>query len=103
MSKKNSPKTFLAQAKSWATRNKLFGKQAFLRHVIFQFVEQLNAISDDFIFKGGNLLWVYLHTPRTTIDLDLSTLRTNTHESVHLPRQLKDLFYDINKWLEDRL
>jgi hypothetical protein len=73
MHKAIKKKSVVAAAKSWATKNKLFGTQAFLRYVIFRFVECLNQHSDQFTFKGGNLLWVYIRTPRGTIDLDLSS------------------------------
>jgi hypothetical protein len=75
-------KTILATARSWATKKKLFGTQAFLRFVILRYIENLNQVSDDFVFKGGNLLWVYIATPRATIDLDLATLKSNSHERV---------------------
>jgi predicted nucleotidyltransferase component of viral defense system len=50
--------------------------------VIFNFVESINAVSDDFVLKGGNLLWLYIQTPRATVDLDFSTLRKRTHTEV---------------------
>ena len=75
-------KSVLAEARAWAIRRKLFGAQAFLRYVILRFTENLNQVSDDFVFKGGNLLWVYINTPRATIDLDLATLKTVSHKSV---------------------
>jgi hypothetical protein len=46
------------------------------------FVERLNAVSQDFVFKGGNLLWVYIKTPRSTVDLDFSTKHIATHAAV---------------------
>jgi hypothetical protein len=49
---------------------------------MFTFVEKINQVSDDFIFKGGNLLWVYIHTPRATVDLDFSTFNTFSHAAV---------------------
>ncbi len=72
----------LVLAKKWASKNKLTGPQAFLRFVMFHFVEKLNETSDDFVFKGGNLLWVYIQTPRATIDLDFVTLKNKTDETV---------------------
>jgi hypothetical protein len=65
--------TFLAKARSWASKRGLFGPQAFLKYVILSFVECLNESTDEFIFKGGNLLWIYIKTPRQTVDLDLAT------------------------------
>lgn len=67
-------KNFLSRARSWAARNKLLGPQAFLKYVIFTYLDALNRVSDEFVFKGGNLLWAYIRTPRATVDLDLSTL-----------------------------
>ncbi len=76
------PRTILAQARGWATQRKLFGPQAFLRYVILSFLENLNQTSKDFVFKGGNLLWVYIATPRSTIDLDLATRTETSHSRV---------------------
>jgi len=50
--------------------------------VILRFTENLNQVTDDFVFKGGNLLWVYIDTPRTTTDLDLATLKSSSHGRV---------------------
>ncbi len=75
-------KSILAQARSWATRNKLFGTHAFLRYVMFRFLEDINRVSDEFIFKGGNLLWIYIQTPRATVDLDLGTRELDSHKRV---------------------
>jgi hypothetical protein len=72
----------LALAKKWAFKNKLNGPQAFLRFVMFHFVELLSETSDDFVFKGGNLLWVYIATPRATIDLDFVTLKNRSDETI---------------------
>ncbi len=72
----------LALSKKWALKNKLTGPQAFLRFVMFHFVEKLSETSDDFVFKGGNLLWVYIATPRATIDLDFVTLKSKSDETV---------------------
>ena len=67
------PKTFFAQAKSWMTKNQSHGSHAFLRFVMLVFVERLSQVSEDFVFKGGNLLWIYIKTPRPTIDVDFAT------------------------------
>ena len=72
----------VALAKQWAVKKRLFGTQALLRYVILTFAECLNQVSDEFIFKGGNLLWVYIATPRAMIDLDLATLQTTSHSKV---------------------
>jgi hypothetical protein len=79
MTKKTS---FLVSAKKWAEVNKLKGPQGFLRYVMFHFVEKLSVASDDFVFKGGNLLWVYINTPRATIDLDFITLKNNSDQTI---------------------
>jgi hypothetical protein len=67
-------KNYLSRARSWAAKNKLLGPQAFLKYVIFTYLDALNEVSDEFVFKGGNLLWAYIRTPRATVDLDLSTI-----------------------------
>lgn len=77
----NKGKSVLGEARSWATKRRLFGAQAFLKYVILCFTENLNQVSEEIIFKGGNLLWVYIGTPRATVDLDLATLKTNTHST----------------------
>jgi hypothetical protein len=73
---------FLKKARKWARENNLHGPQAFLRYTMLNFVEAVNKVSSDFVFKGGNLLWVYIKTPRATIDLDFATRRLNTHDAV---------------------
>lgn len=75
-------KPVLADARAWATKHRLFGAQAFLRYVILRFTENLNQVSDEFVFKGGNLLWVYIDTPRATTDLDLATMKVTSHSRV---------------------
>jgi len=75
-------KTFYQKAKSWAAKQKLFGQSAFSRFVMMTFVDRLNVVTDEFVFKGGNLLWVYIRTPRATIDVDLVTKTINDHDAV---------------------
>lgn len=75
-------KTFFARAKSWASKKGLFGAQAFFRYVVFTYLDCLSEETDEFICKGGNLLWLYIHTPRQTVDLDLVTLNANTTTKV---------------------
>ncbi len=75
-------KSFRAKAKAWAQKQGLHGQGAFLRYVMFVFTENINRVTDDFVFKGGNLLWVYIHTPRATIDLDFATKTLSVHQSV---------------------
>lgn len=67
---------------SWKKENDQHGKQAFPRFVMLNFLRGLESVSDEFIFKGGNLLWHYIKTPRATIDLDLSTITLKSHQSV---------------------
>ena len=82
MPRTKGPKPFLSRARAWGSARGLFGPQAFLRYVMLTYLEALNQVSRDFIFKGGNLLWVYIGTPRATTDLDLATVRIRTHEDV---------------------
>lgn len=66
----------------WKKSNNQYGKQAFSRYMMLTFLEGLKSVSDEFIFKGGNLLWHYIKTPRATIDLDLSTVTLVSHKEV---------------------
>jgi hypothetical protein len=75
-------KPFFARAKSWAMKMGLFGPQAFFRYVAFTYVDCLAEETDDFVCKGGNLLWLYIHTPRQTVDLDLVTLKADSTDKV---------------------
>jgi len=74
--------TFLKSARKWAKENGLHGPQAFLRYTMLNFVEAINRVSSQFIFKGGNLLWIYIKTPRATVDLDFATKKLNAHDAV---------------------
>jgi hypothetical protein len=75
-------KTFLATARSWIAENHLHGSHAFLRFVMLVYVQQLNKVTDEFVFKGGNLLWLYIKTPRSTVDVDFVTKSLSKHEDV---------------------
>lgn len=46
------------------------------------FVQELNKVTDEFVFKGGNLLWLYIKTPRPTVDIDLATKSLSAHQDV---------------------
>lgn len=46
------------------------------------YLEGVLQVNTDFVFKGGNLLWHYIQTPRETVDLDLATLTLNSHLEV---------------------
>lgn len=76
------PKSVVAQAKSWAKANDLHGPHAFSRYIMLRFAESLSKVSPDFIFKGGNLLWIYIKTPRHTVDLDYAMQSSPTKEEV---------------------
>jgi hypothetical protein len=71
---------FLVRARAWAKEQGIHGPHVFLRYVMFIFVEALNGDPDrEFVLKGGNLLWVLIRTPRSTIDLDLVTRQLKDH------------------------
>lgn len=63
----------------WKKENDQHGRQALSRYIMLRFLDELQAISEDFVFKGGNLLWHYIKTPRETVDLDLSTQTLKSH------------------------
>lgn len=73
---------FMKRYRKWAKENDQHGSQAFSRFVMLYFLESLTSSTDEFVFKGGNLLWHYIKTPRKTVDLDLSTITSKNHEVV---------------------
>ncbi|MGB0454856.1 MAG: nucleotidyl transferase AbiEii/AbiGii toxin family protein, partial [Bacteriovoracaceae bacterium] len=66
----------------WRKKEGLKGPEAIDRFAFFSFIEAIKEVSDDFVLKGGNLLWIYTKTPRETVDLDFSTLNLNSHLEV---------------------
>lgn len=78
----------------WKKENDQHGGQAFSRFIMLKFLDALQETSSDFVFKGGNLLWHYIRTPRETIDLDLATISLNSHLDVE--RDIKKIanFYE---------
>lgn len=78
----NKKQAFLAAARSWLSQNQLHGPHAFLRFIMLAFVQRLNEVTNEFVFKGGNLLWLYIRTPRSTVDVDFVTKSLASHEDV---------------------
>lgn len=75
--------TLIAHARAWTQKQGLHGPHAFVRYVMFVFVEALNEADDrEFVLKGGNLLWVLIRTPRSTVDLDFVTRQLRDHQSI---------------------
>lgn len=70
----------------WKSETSEHGPRAMTRFVIMQFVEGLQLVAPDrYILKGGNLLWHYIKTPRSTVDVDFAT-----DEKVENEQVLKD-------------
>lgn len=70
----------------WKSETGEHGPRAMTRFVIMQFVEGLQSVAPDrYIFKGGNLLWHYIKTPRSTVDIDFAT-----DTEVEIDQVLKD-------------
>lgn len=65
--------TFNKRFIQWKNETGAHGNLAKNRYVMLLFLEALSEQSQDFIFKGGNLLWHYIKTDRPTTDLDLAT------------------------------
>ncbi len=66
--------TFKNQFIKWKTDNDQHGPLALTRFVMLFFIEGLQvAAPDRYVFKGGNLLWHYIKTPRSTVDIDFAT------------------------------
>jgi hypothetical protein len=80
----NKKTSFIKAARSWILQNKLHGPHAFLRFVMLAFVQNLNEVTDEFVFKAGNLLWLYIKTPRSTVDLDFVTKSLINHSVARL-------------------
>ena len=74
-----SESSLLSQFDKWKKEHYQHGRMAFSRFIMLTFLDGLEKVSDDFIFKGGNLLWHYIQTPRATVDLDLSTITLKSH------------------------
>jgi len=85
---------FLGLYNSWAAKHNQHGRHAFQRFVMLTFLEAIEEISSDFVFKGGNLLWHYIKTPRQTVDLDFSTLTINSHSEVSAILEKTTNFYE---------
>lgn len=70
----------------WKIETGEHGPRAMTRFVIMHFVEGLQSVAPDrYIFKGGNLLWHYIKTPRSTVDVDFAT-----DNEVEVEQVLKD-------------
>ncbi|OUR95754.1 hypothetical protein A9Q84_14730 [Halobacteriovorax marinus] len=98
-------KSISSQFDKWKKDNDQHGKSAFPRFIMLKFLENLSAVSEDFVFKGGNLLWHYIQTPRSTVDLDFCTLTLKSHKEVRevfekAIKQDDNVEYLINEFLE---
>jgi len=79
----NTKPVFLDGFKSWKKEQNQSGTMAISRYVMSVFVDELNRLfPQEYVLKGGNLLWHYIKTPRPTIDLDLTTLTRTEAELV---------------------
>ena len=85
----------------WKTENNQHGRQAFSRYMMLTFLDGLQDTSKDFVFKGGNLLWHYIKTPRETVDLDLATISLRSHiEIKELIEKSFNLHNEINFFIK---
>jgi hypothetical protein len=75
-------KTYRNRIQKFRKKYKLKKRDAHLKFILFPFVECLNAVSKEFVFKGGNLVWYYIKTPRATVDVDVVTLSNITIKQV---------------------
>lgn len=87
---KERPLNFGDGFRAWKKKTGFAGTTAITRYVMFLFLEELNnRRPDEYIVKGGNLLWHYINTPRPTTDLDLTTLTMS--EVDQILEDMKDL------------
>jgi hypothetical protein len=96
---------FIVKARKFIKEHKLKGPSGFLKFVILNYVEAINMVSDEFIFKGGNLIWFYINTPRGTIDLDFSTIGIDSHEEVKkilnkASKKINGITYNLENFVE---
>lgn len=75
-------KTYRYKILKFKEKYKLDSKTAHLKYFLFVFAQYLNEISKDYIFKGGNIVWYYINTPRHTVDLDAITSNNKTPDIV---------------------
>jgi hypothetical protein len=54
----------------WKKDNQQSGTLAWSRFAMFEFIKATNQVSDDYILKGGHLLWKRIKIQRGTTDLD---------------------------------
>ncbi len=53
------------------------------KYIMSLFIDDLaSRFNDKYIFKGGNLLWYYIKTPRPTVDIDFATDTHIEYDSV---------------------
>jgi len=95
-------KSLKKQFDCWKKENDQHGRQAFSRFMMLKFLDAINDISDEFVFKGGNLLWHYIKTPRQTIDLDLTTIKLNSHLQVKkILTKIGSYYTEINFFIKE--
>lgn len=88
---------FRSNFDKWKKENNMHGPKAMNRFVMFIFLERIMNNLHDFTFKGGNLLWFYIKTPRPTVDIDLSTISERDAEKVL--NQIRGICYQDNDGL----
>lgn len=74
--------SFKKELDAWKKDNNMHGPKAMDRFIMMNFLWRLTDVSKDFAFKGGNLLWFYIQTPRPTVDIDFITLVETDAEAV---------------------
>lgn len=76
----NLKKQFL----NWKITNNLHGPSALNKFIMTKFIENLSneTAPGKYVFKGGNLLWFYIKTPRPTVDIDFSSDRLFSQEEI---------------------
>lgn len=66
---------FMEGFRAWKKEHNQNTGEAITRYVMSIFLDELNRLfPDDYVLKGGNLLWHYIKTARPTKDLDLTTI-----------------------------
>lgn len=97
--------TLLKQFNNWKKKNAQHGGQVFSRFIMLKYMDAISELSDEFVFKGGNLLWHYIKTPRQTIDLDLCTVSLKSHLEVKkvidkATKHFSEIIFNIKEFQE---
>lgn len=74
--------SFRKEFDKWKKDNNQHGARAYSRFVMLRFTSELASLNSHYVFKGGNLLWLYINTPRSTVDIDFASKLKPSREQI---------------------